>query len=477
MEETTARPVDAKYLVSVSPDALTAWLTVTPPEEGGAAPQLAAAGAALAQGGVVVGIDQQAVLSALGPALGQKIEVAHGTPPQPGTDGWLEPLVAVNQQRHVNADERARVDFRDRGSTPSVSPGDALMRRHPPVPGAAGQGVTGKILPVAPAKNAKFAVRLQGVEVDPADPDLLRAAVAGQPILMQDGITVEPVLQVDAVGMASGNIEFIGSIEIRGDVQSGMRVKAGGDITVGGNVEAAELVAGGNIVVKGGVIGHPLHDQKGTERGDTAKLTAKGSVKARYLENCIVLAEQKVEVEDAIIQCDVTAIDQIVVGQGHGKGSIIGGFVRATARVTAGVLGSPDGGQTRVFVGVNPLLQKAIEEHRQRLDGKLKENTELTKVLKLLATRPDKRDIADKARLTLKKVDEEIAEILNEERNLKSQLQVADKAKIVVGGKVFGGAMVAIGKKSQFVPEDIGPGVFVIADDALIYGDLAAYGG
>ena len=31
MEETTARPVDAKYLVAVSPDALTAWLTVTPP--------------------------------------------------------------------------------------------------------------------------------------------------------------------------------------------------------------------------------------------------------------------------------------------------------------------------------------------------------------------------------------------------------------------------------------------------------------
>jgi hypothetical protein len=37
--------------------------------------------------------------------------------------------------------------------------------------------------------------------------------------------------------------------------------------------------------------------------------------------------------------------------------------------------------------------------------------------------------------------------------------------------------MVAIGKKSHYVPEDIGPGVFVIANDALIYGDVAAYGG
>jgi hypothetical protein len=37
--------------------------------------------------------------------------------------------------------------------------------------------------------------------------------------------------------------------------------------------------------------------------------------------------------------------------------------------------------------------------------------------------------------------------------------------------------MVAIGKKSQFLSEDAGPGVFVIANDALIYGDIAAYGG
>jgi uncharacterized protein (DUF342 family) len=477
MGEANLKAVDAKYVVSVAADTLTALLTVSPPENGGTAPDPAAARAALKRAGVVFGIHEEAIIKALGPALGCQIEVARGTPPQSGTDGWLEPLVAVNRERHIGAEERAQVDFRDRGATPSVSLGDALMRRRAPVPGTAGKGVTGKLFPVAPPRNADFAVRMQGVEVDPADPDLLRAAVAGQPILMHGGITVEPILRFEAIDMATGNVEFIGSVEIRGDVKSGMHVKAGGDITVGGNVEPAELVSGGNIVVKGGVIGHSHQEHKDAEPGDTARLTAKGSIKARYLENCIVLAEQKVEVDEAIIQSDVTAIDQIVVGQGNGKGSIVGGFVRATAKISAGVLGGPEGSQTRVFVGVNPLLQKAIEEHRQRLDAKLKENGELTKVLKLLATRPDKREIADKARLTLKKVNEEIAEILSEERVLKSQLHVAHQARIVVGGRVCGGVMVAIGKKSQFVSEDIGAGVFVIADDELIYGDLAAYGG
>lgn len=476
MEEPVATPVDAKYLVTVSPDTLTAWLTVMPPENGGAAPDAIAAAEALKQAGVVFGIDDAAVASALVSALGSKVEVAHGTPVQPGTDGWLEPLVAVNRQRHVCADDSGQVDLRDLGAIPSVSAGDALMRRHAPVPGTPGRGVTDKMLPVAAAKNIEFSVSLKGAEIDPADRDLLRAAIAGQPILGRNGITVEPLMSFDAVDMTTGNIDFIGSIEIRGDVHSGMHVKAGGDITVGGNVESAELIAGGNITVRGGVIGHAMQEHKDSGRLETARLSAKGSVKARYLENCVVLAEQKVEVDDTIILSDVTAIDEIIVGQKPGKGHIVGGFVRATVKVSAGQLGSPESSQTRVFVGINPLLQKALDEHRQQLDAKLKESAELSKLLKLLASRPDKRDIADKANLTMKKVNEEIAEILSEETALKNQLQVAEKAKIAVSGKVCGGVTVAIGRKSRFVAEDIGPGVFVVVDDNLIYGDLAAYG-
>ncbi len=476
MDDPDQKPVDTEYLVSVATDTLTAWLTAVPPENGGAAPDVAAGRAALEKAGVVFGIDESFLLNALGPTLGMQTEVAHGTPAKPGIDGWLEPLVTVNRERHSNIDEHGHVDFRNQGMTPSVSPGDVLMRRHLPVPGAAGRGVTGKDLPTAQAKNVSFAVRPQGVEIDPNDPDLLRAAIAGQPILLRDGIGVEPILRLEAVDMASGNIEFIGSVEISGDVQSGMRIKAGGDVTVGGMIESAEIIAGGNVVAKGGVIGHSPQQHKEVKEPGTARITAKGSVKARYLENCIVLSEQAVVVGEAMIQCDVTAIDQVIVGEsGNARGNIVGGFVRATTSITAGVLGGPGSSETRVFVGVNPLIQRAIEEHKQRLDAKLKENTELTKVLKLLRTRPDKHEMADKARLTLRKVNEEIAEVMGEERALNSQLHVADEARITVNERVYGGVMVAIGKKSRFIPEDIGAGVFVIANDELIYGDLAAH--
>lgn len=481
MEESSSKPVDAKYTVSISPDGLTAWLTVAPPEGDAAAPDLAAAKAALGKAGVVVGVDEAAIAEAVGPALGGRVEVARGIAPKHGVNGWLEPLVAVNRQRHV-VEEGAQQDLRDLGEVPSVAAGTALMRRHAPVEGVAGKGVTGKLLPAGVVKAVEFSVSLQGAEVDPADPDLLRATMAGQPVLKQNGVLVEPIVKFDAIDMASGNVDFVGTIEIRGDVHAGMRIKAGGDIVVGGNVESSELEAGGNIVIKGGVIGHAPPEHKEGEPIGTARLTAKGSINARYLENCVAFAEQAVEVADAIIQSEVTVIDRVLVGQAEkqgksaGKGSVVGGVVRATALVAANVLGGPDGAKTRIFVGVNPLLQKAVDEGRQKLDRKLKEHGELSKVVKLLASRPDKREIFDKARTTLRKVNEEIAEAIAEDRVLRERMQIAAKAKIVVRNRAFGGVTAVVGRLSRFLAEDQGPGVFLVDDDQLIYGDIAAYG-
>lgn len=475
---TMTLPIDASYVVAVAPDALTAWLTVVASENGGAPPAEKTARAALAMAGVVFGMDETAFADAFGPALGTRAAIAHGIPPQPGIDGWMEPLVEVNQQRHPKVDAGGHIDFRDLGVLPSVNAGDPLMRRHPPQPGVVGKGVNGKDLPAAPPRNLPFGVRLQNVAPDPQDPDLLRASVAGQPILSRDGVNVEPVMRFESVDINSGNIEFIGSVEIRGDVQSGMRVKAGGDITVSGTIESAEIIAGGNVIARGGIVGHSSQDKIEGDKNDTARITAKGTVKARYMENCVVLAEQSVIVDEAMIQCDVTAVDQVVAGKkGSGKGRIVGGFVRATTGVVAEVLGGPGSAQTRVFVGVNPLTQRALDELKRRLDAKLKENGELTKVMQILKARPDKQEMAGKARLTLRKVNEEIVEIMEETRAIEAQVRVADESRIVVSRTTHAGVMIAIGKKSKFIADDRGPGVFVLADGELIYGDLAAYGG
>lgn len=464
--------VDAIYKVEVAPDKLHANLTVTP-AMGGQAASYQAALAALARAGIQYGVGDAALREAVGARIGQPVEVAVGQPAVPGVDGWLEPLVTVNQQRHPRIDENGHVDFRDLGAIPTVNAGDALMRRHPPTASQPGRNVLGTELGAPAGKDIKFAVRLQGVVSDSSDPDLLRAEIAGQPVLLRDGINVEPVVKVDKVDISTGNVEFVGSVTVRGDVHSGMRVQAGGDVIVEGTIESAEVIAGGDVIARGGIVGHSTQGQDDAARGHTARISAKGNIKARYVENAVLLAEQSVFVDESIVQSDVTAIDRVEIGQpGKRKGHVIGGWIKATLGVTVEYLGSPGAGQTRVFVGVNPLLQKALDEQKQRLARCLKEHGDLTKVVQILRQRPDRRDMLEKAQATLKKVSEEIAEAMDEERRLNAEVQLADSAEVKVLEAVYAGTTVALGKRSKFVADDGGRGVFRLADDDVVYAAL-----
>lgn len=470
-EIVVGRRADAAYQVEISPDRMSVFLTVES-SQGGKTATVDAARAALSIDKVRYGISEQALADAVGPVIGNKVEVARGLAPQPGKDGWLEPLVEVNTQRHPKVGADGHVDFRDLGGFPSVAPGTPVMRRHPPEKGVAGCNVLGERIPAGDGKDLQFAIRLQGVERDPADPDVLRATVGGQPVLLRDGVNIESVMKFEQVDLSTGNVEIEGSVEIKGDVKSGMRIKASGDITVAGTIESAELFAGGDVIARGGIVGHNAQGAPDSKKEETAHIHAKGNVKARHIENAIIQAEQSVYVDETLVACDVLAIDQVVVGKerGQSNGHIMGGFVRATTRVKADEIGAPGASQTRVFVGANPLLQQALEHEKARLAAKLAEHGEITKVAKILATRPDKKEMFEKARATLKKISEEIAEIMEAEKRLTGELKMADHAEIVVTRKINAGCMIAIGKKSKFVGEDGGAGSYHLSGGEIVRG-------
>src|SRR5690606_5702443 len=113
-------------------------------------------------------------------------------------------------------------------------PGDALMIRHHATEGTAGTTLCGDPVPASAGEDVSYASNLTGVAFAPDNPDMLVAAIVGQPVQVAGGMIVEPVYSVDAVSMASGNIHFDGSVKIRGDVSAGMRVQAAGDIEIGG---------------------------------------------------------------------------------------------------------------------------------------------------------------------------------------------------------------------------------------------------
>lgn len=458
-----AARTDASYAVEVAKDKMTAWVTVSV-GHGGKAPSAHDVVAALAAQRVKEGVDAAAVEAAIA-ECGQRKEVARGTPPCAGKDGYLAPLVDVNRQRHPHIDETGHVDFHDLGAIPAVKAGDPIMRRHRPRKGVPGINVCGEPVPAADGRDAQFAVRLQGVTISPDDPDLLLAEVTGQPLLQRDGITVEPILRYDAIDLTAGNVDFPGSLVVRGDIRSGMKVHAGGDITVDGVIESAEVSAGGDIRVQGGIVGHAAAQhsmQRSAADVPTARISAHGNVSARYIENAVIEAQQSVHVIESVVQSDVMALDQVVVGGKGQKGRILGGLIRATGLVSADYLGGDGAGPTRVMAGVNPLLQRAMEEHRKRRDSLLKQHEDVSKIVKLLRGNAQKQEIYDKARLTLKKLSEDIAEELEDERVIEAEGKLAEHAKVVVGEAVAAGVTVVLGRRSVYIKEDAGRGVFTL---------------
>lgn len=113
-----------------------------------------------------------------------------------------------------------------------------------------------------------------------------------------------------------------------------------GNITVDGVVEAAEVEAGGDLIMI-----------KGAQGDNRAVLRASHSIFAKYLESCCIYAMEDLHA-DCIINCDVYC-DGLVEAR-SGRGTIIGGSIRAAHEVNAGVIGSRSECHTDVALGGLP---------------------------------------------------------------------------------------------------------------------------
>ena len=217
-------------------------------------------------------------------------------------------------------------------------------------------------------------------------------SLSGYPVIVPNGVTVEPVFRLKRVDLSTGNLHFKGSLEIAGDVTEGMEVTATEQLTVGGIVEAARLQAGGDIVVMGGVIGHaePSRSDGGRE---TAHISAGGSVSVHFAENAVITAGGAIVIKELAMQCDLTSGSSITVGeQGARRGHIIGGCCRAATLVEAVVLGSRVGVATVVEVGVVPSLHRKLETVKDAMAEKERLMEELSKTLSYVRENPGTRE-------------------------------------------------------------------------------------
>lgn len=406
------------------------------------------------------GLIPEALRQALERGACEALEIARGTLPEAGEPARFESLLDALKTRLSEDDENAIIDYRNLGDLTLVSAGTPLMRRIPATPGQPGTNVLGG--PVAPPAVADppFAPKLNGVEVDPEDPGLLRAAIAGSPMLVQHGATVNSLVEVPAVDLSSGNIDFEGTLRVKGDITAGMHVRVSGDVVVNGTIEAAHVEAGGNVTVNGGIIGSAegVADSRGGSR--MARIVSGGSVKARFIDNAQVRAEKNVAAEREIRQSTVTAGETITVGPpGSQQGVITGGTAHAYKSVHAGTLGSMAGIPTVVRAGLNPhanAKRAALETRARELE---EEKAKLEKLILFLHNNPAKNvnNMSERARQTHAKISADLVELQAEDARLAKELQPLETAMIVASRRFFGGVTLHLGVKvTEFLEDQVG---------------------
>lgn len=353
---------DARYDWRISQDKTAVYLTITP-AYGGAAPTRQSLRAALLEQQVPeVCILPQALDEVVAAGQCQHVCVAQARPAEPGRNTRFEPLVDTGFELQLQEDERGRVDLHELHEFVVVEPGAELMRRHPATAGTPGLNVVGEPLKPKPGKDVGFGRDLSGAQVSPQDSNLLVAAIKGHPVLVPQGMRVDPTLKVNNVDLSTGNIDFDGSLEVTGDVTSGFVVRASGDIVIRGMVEKAEVHARKNLTVGGGVIGEELGRDEHNQLRLRAQLRAGGNLSAKFVNLAELVAGGNIQVREYVMQSHLHSQGSILVGQEGGKGSLIGGRASAAQRLVANILGSDANVYTEVRIGTANPKRRLMED-------------------------------------------------------------------------------------------------------------------
>ena len=361
-KEPPASGLDAQAVVFVSSDQMTAWVFAYPPVGEGKELDRETLSKALDEKQVKYGVDQE-LLKALPDSPERYFRLylaARGDPVVHGKDGQIVDLFSRKPERRLVPDEYNRVDYAAISVIQNVEEGETICRVIAPTPGENGRTVLDRELPARAGRPAAVP-KGRNTALNEAGTALI-ASKTGHVEFSGRTFQVRPVLDIDGnVDYSTGHINFLGDVHVHGDVCTGFIVRAMGNITIDGVVGAAEVEAGGDLIMV-----------KGAQGDNGAVLRASHSIFAKYLENCCVYAMEDIHA-DCIINCSVYCDNLVEVRSG--RGTIIGGTVRAANEVSAAVLGARSECHTDVVLGGLPcqefdreILVREIAESERELE-------------------------------------------------------------------------------------------------------------
>jgi len=405
--------------------------------------------------GIKYGIDNEKIkeLEIL-PRYETPILVAMGVPPEKGVDARIEyPFL----EKLEEAQKRKKKFV-------IVKEGDVLAIKHPATPGKEGINVYGEPVPPQPGKDMNIRV---GKNVKLIQNGLVAVATRGGiPRLIEDTVLVDEKLYIDGdVDYSTGNIDFPGSVEITGTVKPGFVVKAKEDIIIKNVIDAATVISFEGTVEAKGV--------KGREKG----LVKGRMIKASFLENANVEAEQDVIVQGSVVNSVIKA-GGMVICEGE-KASIIGGYMVVGKKVVTTDLGSEMAVHTRVEVGTDPRLVERLKtlQAQVRLD---RENLErLNRVISSFKAKMErsKRELPKEQKEALAKAVQTLINLReaiekNEEEIKKIRDRIGQESKdamIVIKGTAYPGVEVTMFSRKYSFNKPISKLVIIFRDNEIVF--------
>lgn len=357
------RPAELKF--DISEDQMSAAAIITS-AWGGAPVSANMLVKAAQEAGVVFGFSKDHIIklvthaSKAEPGSKVKLVIARGRQVVQGSDSKFEALIPEMESRRnkplLQSEEKA--DLRDFGVIPAISASAPLMRRHPPTAGVDGMTVTGSVIPAAPGKVIEWNLG-EGTELSAEDADLLLATRDGLPRVIEHGATVDELLTVKNVDLATGHVIFRGSVVVNGDITEGMKVIAGGNVFVKGFMEGCLIEAGGDIKIGGAIIGHQVA-QAEKDTVYSTELKAQGDIECNIAQYARLNADGNVYVNKQIMHCSVSAAKVYAGPEDNPNGKIIGGFYYLDYGIHTGNLGAPS--SSNVYIEVNRLTDPIVQK-------------------------------------------------------------------------------------------------------------------
>jgi uncharacterized protein len=451
-----AQRVDHQVDIKISDDQMQVILSIT---KGFGSPPLKLANivSQLKKSNVVYGINKKSIRILL-----KRVEegenasrhrriVARGKDPIKGTETQFTQIADTLNDRSLKPDIDDNSDsanLRDLGGVPQVKPGDELMRRTPASVGGNGCTVTNQPVNPEPVEDLPFSEQ-EGAVVSDDDPNLLVAQITGLAELSQQGMSVKPVLIVENVDLATGNIDFDGTVIVEGDVREDMQIKSTGDVRVEGFVDHAHIETQGNIFVGHGVLGTPLaHGEQITpDKNLKTFLSCQGECHVHFAQFVEIHAGGNIFVKELLLHSRVTSNQSVIVGEeSNPKGNLIGGITKAHDEVNVNSAGAPATIITRIdFSSAYQAAKKQLQNCEDTLDEHQKTLIYLNQLLKKLGakeTSPDVEENIAKVRLTRDHTETEIKNTEAQCAKLTTEMDNISHSKLIFNQVAHSGVIV-----------------------------------